>query len=491
MVCRTLGLGGAARKLPPSIYGNPQTPAGQPLFVLKSLHCTGSERSLFECEMGAWGGHDDCTDAEILSVACASSTDNLQFEPDAALAGGAIAIAPPVGSEVAVLSTAFGIVPVCAWSDPEADVLCRQRGHACGMLNRTLEYELPSPPNALGLLAGAFAAVTCAGGGREEGILDCRVRLLRECPASARGLAATLWCLGDDAEEKDAALCRMLRQGNADGESAEQGVVPPTKLTLELKTTNDTNAAKCEEEETWVFIGEGVEGERIPVLHNQAVELQVTASVTYAHHYVTDRVDDDAEKGCTRRRAGDSLAACRKRCRAALAEAACGCLPWHLARARPGRKVCEGQGVGCLARIGAALQAVADNVTVAEWLVEREEVKIGDAAELRRRCDCLADCDGAVSYTQTSLDRRVRAACGEPRPGRVALTLNRRASIRYLRRMVSTWEVVLGTVGGLMSIFVGFSFICIVELFYFFTLRDGVLTIVLCSSQGAGQKGSV
>ena len=78
--------------------------------------------------MGAWGDHDDCTEADILSIACASSPENLKFEPDAALAGGAIAIEPPVGSEVAVLNTAFGIVPVCAWSDPEADVLCRQRG---------------------------------------------------------------------------------------------------------------------------------------------------------------------------------------------------------------------------------------------------------------------------------------------------------------------------------------------------------------------------
>ena len=100
---------------------------------------------------------------EILSVACASSPDNLKFEPDAALAGGSIAIGPPVGSEVAVLSTAFGIVPMCAWSDPEADVLCRQRGYGCGMLNRTLEYHLPSS-NALGLLRGAFADITCISG---------------------------------------------------------------------------------------------------------------------------------------------------------------------------------------------------------------------------------------------------------------------------------------------------------------------------------------
>ena len=73
--------------------------------------------------------------------------------------------------------------------------------------------------------------------------------------------------------------------------------------------------------------------------------------------------------------------------------------------------------------------------------------------------------------------------------------MNRGASVRYLRRLASTWEVVLGTVGGVMSIFVGFSFICVVELVYFFTLRDGVFTITLCSTscywpQDAVQKSS-
>ena len=67
----------------------------------------------------------------------------------------------------------------------------------------------------------------------------------------------------------------------------------------------------------------------------------------------------------------------------------------------------------------------------------------------------------------------------------MALTLDRGASVRYLRRMVSTWEVVLGTVGGIMSIFVGFSFVCIFELVYFFTLREKEASI-LCSTNNEG-----
>ena len=331
--------------MPPSIYGNPQSP-DRPLFVLKRLHCSGAERSLFECEMGAWGDHDDCADAEILSVACASSPDNLKFEPDVALAGGAIAIAPPVGSEVAVLSTAFGIVPVCAWSDPEADVLCRQRGFGCGMLNRTLEYSLPSS-NALGLLRGAFADIDCAGQDATD-LLECQVRLQEECHESDEGLAATLWCIDDSADENDAALCRILRQGNS--VTSHRDLVPQTRFSLEINPSDAGGAANCEDaDDAMVFIGGDAEGEPVvSVSHGQSVELRVAASVSYAHEYVTERIADDAEKGCTS--SGVPLAACRRRCRAALAEEACGCLPWHLSRARPAAKVCEGQGVGCLAR---------------------------------------------------------------------------------------------------------------------------------------------
>ena len=48
IACKTLGLngGGAAKKMPRSIYGNPQSPGERPLFVLKRLHCSGSERSV-------------------------------------------------------------------------------------------------------------------------------------------------------------------------------------------------------------------------------------------------------------------------------------------------------------------------------------------------------------------------------------------------------------------------------------------------------------
>ena len=216
------------------------------------------------------------------------------------------------------------------------------------MLNRTLEYHLPSS-NTIGLLRGAFADITCSGEDTAD-ILDCQVRLLEECPVSDRGLAATLWCIGDSAEEKDAALCRILRQGNSD--ESHQDVIPKTSFSLELKPPNTNGDKSCEDEKegnTLVFIrGGDVEGQPISVLQNLSAEVQVTASISYAHEYVRDRIDDDAEKGCTQ--SGVPLAACRRRCRAALAENACGCLPWHLSRVRPGGKVCEGQGVGCLAR---------------------------------------------------------------------------------------------------------------------------------------------
>ena len=212
------------------------------------------------------------------------------------------------------------------------------------MLNRSLEYNLPSS-NTMGLLKGTFADITCTGEDTAD-LLGCQVRLVEECPASDGGLAATLWCIGDSAEEKDAALCRMLRQGNSD--KSHQDVIPKSRFSLELNPQNSSKSCDNEDDGTLVFVGRDVEGEPVYVLQGQSAELRVTASVNYAHEYVTERIYDDAEKGCTH--SGVPLAACRRRCRAALAEKACGCLPWHLSRARPEGKVCEGQGVGCLAR---------------------------------------------------------------------------------------------------------------------------------------------
>ena len=139
------------------------------------------------------------------------------------------------------------------------------------MLNRTLEYNLPSS-NTMGLLKGAFADITCTGEDAAD-LLGCQVRLVEECPASDGGLAATLWCIGDSAEEKDAALCRMLRQGYSD--KSHQDVIPKTKFSLELKPQNSSRSCEDEDEETLVFIGGGdVEGEPVSVLQGQSAELQ-------------------------------------------------------------------------------------------------------------------------------------------------------------------------------------------------------------------------
>jgi hypothetical protein len=466
MICTSLGFKGGGMRMPTGVYGNPEAP-NRPLFVMQKIACSGKERSVFECDLGAWGNHADCQDEEILAVACAKqgSEEKLKFEPDVALAGGSIALAPPTGSEIAVINTGFGIVPVCAWSDPEADFLCRQRGYDCGMLNRTLKYELPT--DTQGVLAGVFADIKCneMGASEKRNLLDCNVTLVEECPASAAGMAASVWCLASTANKPDLDLCKLLREES--GSDSNDNLAGISTIDIEI----NTNQGNCNEttKSTMIYVGGDRDGQAFSLWENQFIDLKITANGVYSHSYVTDRIDDDLVKGCREQKV--SRGACRKQCRATLAESVCDCVPWYLSRARPDAKVCAGQGIGCLARIVKAMNKVANNVTVAESMISRAEMKMSDADRVRKSCRCLRPCDGAVDYSVVTVDR---TTCdGTTGRGRVSLVLDRAASVLYLRRMVSVWEVVLGSVGGIMAIFVGFSFVCIVEVVYFLTIRNG------------------
>ena len=53
----------------------------------------------------------------------------------------------------------------------------------------------------------------------------------------------------------------------------------------------------------------------------------------------------------------------------------------------------------------------------------------------------------------------------------IKITLDRDSSILYERRLVMEYELFIGCIGGIMALFTGFSFIFLVEAFYFFTIR--------------------
>ncbi len=54
---------------------------------------------------------------------------------------------------------------------------------------------------------------------------------------------------------------------------------------------------------------------------------------------------------------------------------------------------------------------------------------------------------------------------------RVRVVLDRGNSVRSLRRVSWPWELLVGGVGGVMALLLGYSIICLVEVFYFFIVR--------------------
>ncbi len=51
------------------------------------------------------------------------------------------------------------------------------------------------------------------------------------------------------------------------------------------------------------------------------------------------------------------------------------------------------------------------------------------------------------------------------------MVLDRGNSVRSLRRVSWPWELLVGGVGGVMALLLGYSIICLVEVFYFFIVR--------------------
>ncbi len=51
------------------------------------------------------------------------------------------------------------------------------------------------------------------------------------------------------------------------------------------------------------------------------------------------------------------------------------------------------------------------------------------------------------------------------------IRLDRAGSSSHLRRISWPWELLVGGVGGIMALMLGYSLVCVVEMVYFFTVR--------------------
>lgn len=118
-----------------------------------------------------------------------------------------------------------------------------------------------------------------------------------------------------------------------------------------------------------------------------------------------------------------------------------------------------------------ALEVAPHNFSLAEKFSRQKEIHLNDVKEAKMSCDCLPPCRGDRRYNWRSLDAGGGEGCVEDGMARVTVSLDRAASVRYQRRVAWPWELLVGGVGGIMALMLGYSLICIVETLYFFTVR--------------------
>ena len=517
VICKTVGFS-YGLKLPNGIYHKPQHQ--DPLYVMDRITCGGEERSVFECQLGPWGDHRHCGGGEkVLSVACSDDLGKLVFRPRLEVVGQLAAAASTtsdgartsssstISSDVAIpsLETGMGLIEICSagdgtatsallWTDLESDVICRQMGYECGMLNRTggggnSTNEALSYSDSK--LSGVFAEVVCSGS--EGDLLECQIRL-KSSPCGGSGSIPVLQCLPQG--HVDIGLCKLLRQARRrDGGEGEEVEKSQTQVELQIAlaegATNGGNSScvvgssssRAKDEDTKIFIGSGNEANLLALRQREEMEVKVSAKMIDSHPFVTSSSSSGSwgleERGCQMEE-DYSMVACRQRCRAEFAIGACGCLPWHLSRTEVereggGDEICKGHGLECVTRIASALDMAPDNVTLAESFVRRKDLNLDSAEEVRKSCTkCMMPCNGAVIYSLEAASSQ--AQCLERNGGGggggiLRIVVDRESSTLYLRRVVLIWEVLLGIIGGIMAILAGFSLICILELIYFCTVR--------------------
>ena len=175
---------------------------------------------------------------------------------------------------------------------------------------------------------------------------------------------------------------------------------------------------------------------------------------------------------------------CQKQCQAAIILASCSCLPWHLSRVNVTDRdasICSGPAVACYRQVQEAATLAPGNFDLAESILIRLDLGITLDEDVEDKCDCPQPCDEHVTFTLevsghvTSFSPEVGncSLVGDDpdRSTKLEIDLDLGRSERYLRRATMTWETLLGLVGGVMALLIGFSLVSLVECCYFLTFR--------------------
>ncbi|XP_059099279.1 uncharacterized protein LOC131893304 [Tigriopus californicus] len=494
MICKALGFK-FGRKLPSGLYGHPQV-GKDLLFVLEKLACSGNERSIFECQIGPWGAHK-CDEAEILSLACANDKSKFDFEPVIVNQDSLEALGSNQNGFVGI-QTSLGIIPGCQgtqtngarlWGDREANALCLEKEFECGMLNRTTD-RLERVLGHDGFLQDVFARFNCSGKHEElTSLMSCQPRLSSTCPSRETGSTICLYRSHPDFE-----LCKLLQtefQGR-DMTSSSYLLQRDRTLHLEIAFQNETKTGteiqgSCKNSTISsspikVFVGdlgEAGKGNMVALERRSRTDIQVSAKLIDTTEQVMREWTWESDRWCRNGDLNYSRKDCSLQCQASLAMAVCDCLPWSLSRTPLPENglstICTGASILCLRKIETTLEVAARNITLAERILRGQELNINGLGNVRDRCRCPPPCQGVVQYhVESTTFRGSQGTCGNEGENGNAwfhLYLDRTASISYLRRTKLPWELLLALVGGVMTLFCGFSLISILEWVYFHTIR--------------------
>ncbi|KAL4612949.1 neurotrypsin-like [Arapaima gigas] len=173
VVCHQLGFRGRAEVAPDGVFGEGVGP-----ILLDRVHCTGTERSLLNCEHGPWGRHD-CEHNRDVGIRCEGGAETNEIPAVALVTGPPMRLAGgrshKEGRVEVLVDGQWGGVCVDSWNDLNAAVVCRQLGFGGPSKARPASYF----GEGLGVIL--WGRARCSG--QEVTLADCPVlgRGVQDC----------------------------------------------------------------------------------------------------------------------------------------------------------------------------------------------------------------------------------------------------------------------------------------------------------------------
>nr|XP_050857735.1 sodium channel protein Nach-like [Vespula vulgaris] len=151
---------------------------------------------------------------------------------------------------------------------------------------------------------------------------------------------------------------------------------------------------------------------------------------------------------------------CYVRCRETIIRKLCGCIPFSASLMKTDVGICNLTHISCLAHI-----------TLQTYTLTLQDPE----------CDCLPDCESTsykvavttlpMSAIQYSPGKFYEAAARISNATLLHITFARHSAILQRRELVLSWINLISSLGGVFSLFLGCSFISLVEILYFFCVH--------------------